>query len=158
MSERGISARRVARFVFVAESAQPPSRRARLDTDDSLRVWWRLLAANNRVLGRSARTFASIAACRAGAGELRARIDDVVGAFSTDARGHWAWTAAIDDVVVGQSAHPYLRRIDCVRTLTLFLAGAAVADPGGADVRHFGPLAPGAGSTASPSRLPLVAP
>jgi hypothetical protein len=35
-------------------------------------------------------------------------------------------------------AHPYLRRIECVRGLDQFLAAMRVADPQAGMLRHFG--------------------
>ncbi|HJQ44586.1 MAG TPA: hypothetical protein VJ831_15960 [Jatrophihabitantaceae bacterium] len=157
MGERGTPARRAARFVFVVASVQLP--RGISDEDDSACVWWRLVAANNRVLGRSARTFGSIADCRVGAAEMHDRVRQVVTSLATDVRGQWTWTASLDGELIAQSAHPYLRRIDCVRTLALFLAGVASADPRAADIRQFPQLVRGSnGSSGVTVHLPVVAP
>ena len=104
-------------------------------TDD--RVWWRLVAANNRVLGRSIGSDRSEAACRQGAAELSVRVDDAVTALTTDERGRWTWSVALDSVERARCAHPFPRRVDCQRTLALFLQGARTADAHAGVVRYF---------------------
>jgi hypothetical protein len=125
--------RRGARFIFIADAVDGP------DASDDVpqRVWWRVTAANNRVLGRSARVFGSLVDCRAHATALQDSVDDVVTALSSDSRGQWTWSAVLHADVAARSTRPFLRRIDCVRTLALFLAAARLADVEGGDVRHF---------------------
>lgn len=133
-----------ARFVFISDGVDDSD-----GSDDGSddRIWWRLVAANNRVLGRSVGTDIGEVACRKRAAELTERIDDAVPSLATDARGRWTWTVALDSVDRAQCAHPFPRRVDCQRTLTLFLEGARSADPQAGAVRYFA-----ARSTSSVSR------
>lgn len=120
-----------ARFVFISDGMD--------DRDDGSddRIWWRLVAANNRVLGRSVGTDLGEVVCRKRAAELTERIDDAVPSLVTDVRGRWTWTIALDSVDRAQCAHPFPRRVDCQRTLTLFLQGVRGADPQAGSVRFF---------------------
>lgn len=112
-----------ARFVFVSDEEGEG------DEDSAARVWWRLVAANNRVLGRLAGTAPGVRACRARAAELRDRVHDAISTLTTDERGRWTWTMALDGAEVAHCAHPFARRVDCVRTLTLFTEGIRASDP-----------------------------
>jgi hypothetical protein len=122
-----------ARFVFIADGA---------DEGDELAepehwIWWRLVAANNRVLGRSTRTVLGEDACRSTATELVERVDDTANVLTSDGRGQWTWTVSLDGEPRAECAHPFPRRVDCVRTLALFLDGLRVADPHASVVRFF---------------------
>lgn len=112
------------RFVFVADENADDA-----DEDSEPRMWWRLVAANNRVLGRLSGVARGEQACRDHAAELQTRIDDAVSMLTTDARGQWTWTMSLDGDDRAQCAHPFSRRVDCVRTLALFTDGIRVADP-----------------------------
>jgi hypothetical protein len=133
MGVGGIPAGRGTRFIFIADAGHD-----RGSSDDvGQRVWWRVTAANNRVLGRSARAFPTLADCRAHATALHDALDDVVTSLASDARGQWTWSAMLHADIAARSTRPFLRRIDCVRTLALFLAAARAADVDGGYVRHF---------------------
>jgi hypothetical protein len=120
-----------ARFVFISDGVDGAG-------DDVVdRIWWRLVAANNRVLGRSVGADAGEDMCRERAAELSRRVDDALPTLATDARGRWTWTVALDAVDRAQCAHPFPRRVDCARTLTLFLQGLRAADPNTGPVRYF---------------------
>lgn len=119
------------RFVFISDGVDAKA----AGSDD--RIWWRLVAANNRVLGRSVGTDLGEQECRIRAAELGRRIDEVVPLLTTDARGRWTWTVSLEQVERAQCAHPFPRRVDCQRTLTLFLRGARLADPLAGSVRYF---------------------
>jgi hypothetical protein len=130
MGEVGLPPRRSPRFDFIAGTgARVPA------GDDS--VWWRVTAANNRTLGRSAATFVSMADCRDHARSVQDRIDDLVPSYASDARGQWSWSALLDATLTATSTRPFARRLDCIRTLGLFLDAARTADVERADVRRL---------------------
>jgi hypothetical protein len=124
-------ARRSSRFDFIA-GVRPV---AVADGSDS--VWWRVSAANNRALGRSAVAFGTLADCRDHARSIQSRIDDLVPALASNGRGQWTWSASLDKAPAARSARPFARRIDCIRTLALFLDAARGADVDGADLRRL---------------------
>ena len=126
-------ARRSSRFDFIAGLG------ASAFDDDPSSVWWRVTAANNRALGRSALAFGSLADCRDNARAVQSRIDELVPSFASDGRGRWTWSAALDAAAAVRSARPFARRIDCVRTLALFIDAARGADVDDADVRRVAP-------------------
>lgn len=124
-----------ARFVFISDGIAATEGRTDDEVDD--RIWWRLVAANNRVLGRSVGTDLGEVVCRKHAAELGDRVDEAVPALTTDERGRWTWTLALDSVDRARCAHPFPRRVDCQRALTLFLRGIRSADPQAGTVRYF---------------------
>lgn len=133
-----VPARREARFVYLSdrypEDAAAPG----------ASYGWRLVAANNRPLGRGPLVEASLESCRAQASELHAALtadpDEVRAAILPDAaRGVWTWRVALPGGPAAVAVHPYLRRVECARGLAQFVASAAAADPADGVVRHFGP-------------------
>ena len=125
------SGRRRPRFDFIATGTAPFSG-ASVGS-----VWWRIAAANNRALGRSASTFDTLADCREHARRLQDHIDDLMPSYASDARGRWTWSASLDTAVTARSVRPFARRLDCVRTLALFLDAARAADVTRADLRQL---------------------
>jgi hypothetical protein len=104
------------------------------------RVCWRVMAANNRALGRSRSVYPSLVTCRAAAVILQRRIDDVNAVPVLDESvGHWSWTIALDATEVAVCVHPFQRRIDCLRALRLFVEAVRASDPSAAELRYFGP-------------------
>ena len=127
--------RRVPRIIFVSD-ADPRIRHP--GTDASARVGWRVLAANNRPLGRSAQVFAE-RECQDEVARLQKRLPDAVSSVLFDAaRGHWTWTLLLDEVPVAVCVHPYLRRIECGRALAQFVAALENGDPELERVRNLG--------------------
>lgn len=129
-----------ARFVFISDEA---ARAAILESArPATRVGWRVMAANNRALGRSRAVYPSLSECRAAAAILHDRIDEVAALPSLDdGVGHWTWTGRLDSTEVAVCVHPFLRRVDCARALRLFLAAVRASDPSTAELRYFGPMA-----------------
>jgi hypothetical protein len=128
----GTLARRAPRFVYLCDAqdlAQP-----------SARFGWRLVAANNRPLGRAVRAETSLAHCRAAARQLHHGVVHVTRLVQfSPARGHWSWQVGIGGAAVAVCAHPYLRRLECIRALDQFLLAVQTASPDDGVVRHFGP-------------------
>lgn len=133
-----------ARFVFISDGVDGLRGVDGLGQEADDRIWWRLVAANNRVLGRSVGTDRGEDACRHRAAELRDRVDDAVSLLAMDGLGHWTWSVALDSVERARCAHPFARRVDCRRTLALFLQGARTADPQAGCVRYFAARSPSA--------------
>jgi hypothetical protein len=130
--------RRVPRIIFVSD-ADPRTRHPRTDAAVSARVGWRVLAANNRPLGRSAQVFSSERECQDEVARLQKRLPDAVSSVLFDAaRGHWTWTLLLDEVPVAVCVHPYLRRIECVRALAQFIVALESGDPELERVRNLG--------------------
>jgi hypothetical protein len=124
--------RRVARFVFLSD--------ADARTLTTARYGWRLVAANNRPLGRGVRAEASLDVCRDAAQRVHEAATDAVAAVQFDpGRGHWAWRVALGGTTVAVCVHPYLRRVECLRGLEQFLAAVRLARPDDGVVRYFGP-------------------
>lgn len=122
-----------ARFVFVSDCVDEDDQREK----PVHRVWWRLVAANNRVLGRSADTYLGEDTCRAKAADLCRCVDIAVAVMTTGDRGEWMWTLALDDVPMAESAHPFARRVDSMRALKLLIQGLHVADPYAGSLRIY---------------------
>jgi hypothetical protein len=141
--------RRAPRFVFLSSNAG-------VDVPDEVSYGWRLVAANNRPLGRGPVNEASLDLCSAAAAELRRQLSDVETTVVTDPRlGVWTWRVTLRGELMAVSVHPYLRRVESARGLSQFIAGVALADPADGVVRHFGPHSPrgdlsGAQATSAP--------
>jgi hypothetical protein len=127
-----------ARFIFISDG-QPSSswRDTRLAAPN--RVAWRVLAANNRPLGRSAIAFDSYPDAVADALRLGASVDQLsAGIALGPAREHWIWQLTSTERPVACCVHEYKRRIECARSLEQFLVAVRTADPTTAELRHFG--------------------
>jgi hypothetical protein len=144
---RETTARRSARYVYLSDAEPHSSSRGRDDGGDDKRrratnIAWRIVAANNRPLGRSAAYYPTLAACAESARTLRAAIGEAVGAVSSDIRsGHWRWTLSLEQIPVATCVHAYERRVECARALTQFIEACRVADPSPDEVRHLGSYA-----------------
>lgn len=122
-------ARRRPRFIYLSNGA----------VEDE-RFGWRLVAANNRPMGRAIRTSSTLADCRRAATLVHRRSADAAQSAVVDvARGHWTWRVGIDGVPAAVSVHRYLRRVECLRALSQFIAALERADPAEGVVRSFGP-------------------
>ncbi len=99
-SQLADGARRVGAAIVVTETdAKLPDRRAGAKIAQA--GVWRLLASNNRELGRSALTYSSFDAARAHVLQLQEQADDlVVTAVPGTSAGTHGWLAAIDEAAV----------------------------------------------------------
>jgi hypothetical protein len=108
----------------------------------SIRVGWRVIAANNRPLGRSAEAFASLAECVTAATRLHREVAQAASSVLFDiADGHWQWTVLLADEPVAVCVHSYKRRVECERALRQFLEAVAEIEPAADEVRRLGPNA-----------------
>jgi hypothetical protein len=130
--------KRGSRFVCISDRE---SRRSQHSLAEGL-LGWRLLAPNNRTLGRSTDTYDTVAACQDAALLLRAKHARLESSFTVGANGRWSWSIALDGATVASSASAYFRRIEVTQALQLFLATAATTDATFDEVRHLGAHGP----------------
>ncbi|MFB7290397.1 hypothetical protein [Actinacidiphila glaucinigra] len=92
-------------------------------------VGWRLVGANNRELGRSAVTYASLVECQAAVLLLREHIGQIRAQLSmADAGGTWTWRVELAGRDVAVSGRTYHRLRECQQNLGRFLAAVPVAE------------------------------
>ena len=128
----GTLMRRRPRYVYLCDATNPDVPAAQFG--------WRLVAANNRALGRGVRVSTSLAECHAAA----QRIHDDAALMTPSvqfnpARGLWSWRVAVGESTMAVGVHPYLRRVECLRALEQFLTAARTASPDEGLVKCFGP-------------------
>jgi hypothetical protein len=74
---------------------------------------WRLIGANNRELGRSARSFGSYPLARRAVTRIKEEVDRLVQHSATDpSTGRWGWRFELDGVAVAASGRWYERDHD----------------------------------------------
>lgn len=118
-----------ARFQFRAVRSADRS----IDTQ----VTWRLLATNNRDLGRSSTAFPDLDSCQAAVQQLR-RDNAALHAVTTrTGPTAWSWRIVHDNTVVAVSSRAYQRRIQAEYAGGVMLSLIPAADiaeyrPGGA--------------------------
>jgi hypothetical protein len=152
MSHKGEASVALARFtVYVAPIAGRPGRPLRPDDDPARTpVGWRLLAANNRDVARSAHHYPDVATCLDAVCALRRDLGDgVIVATRADASGRaewpgvtlpgrphaiWAWLLRVGPVggvggadqtgtgAIAISSRGYQRRLQCEAAGALFVA------------------------------------
>lgn len=117
----------VPRFLFVGTPG--PAVRAVRATQPVQDVLWRLVAGNNRVLGRAAAPLDSLDACRDAVAGLARELPDLR-AVPDLARpaGRWAWQLVrADGVVAAVSGRSYEREREMWASLAQFLTAAPEA-------------------------------
>jgi hypothetical protein len=72
---------------------------------------WRLLATNNRDLGRAPETYPDLASCRAAVVRLRRDVADLRVSVVRAGVSSWGWRLLRGDVVLVVSSRDYQRRI-----------------------------------------------
>jgi hypothetical protein len=135
-----LATKRTTRFIYVSDASAPSTTR-HIENPAAPRYGWRVIAANNRPLGRSANVFDSYEACREAAELLRYEADQHRATSSVhfnNSRGHWTWSVTLNEAAVAVCVHPYLRRIECVRALRQFVEAVAAGVPSAEGVRLFG--------------------
>lgn len=101
--------------------------------DTVIRVGWRLLATNNRDLGRSAVTYADRAACREALRRLQAHAADLRPVTVRTGPSHWGWRLLAGDRVLAVGGRDYQRRIQAERAAAVVLALIPAAEVAGID-------------------------
>jgi hypothetical protein len=132
----GASRQSPPRVVRVPGGAAPATRRVG-------QVTWRLLGANNRELGRSARSFADQADCWAAIERLKAQLTNAEPRLAIlDPRGSWGWQLLLDGEEQAVSARLFSRLRECRYSLDQFLdkvpaAGLTISPPTALDRRQL---------------------
>jgi hypothetical protein len=120
-----------ARFtIYVAPSRDRPGRplvRGERVVADA-RVGWRMLAANNREVARSASTYGDVASCIEAVRDLRGRVSAGLAIASRSGRADWSWRIRIDGVDRAASSRTYQRRLQCEAACALFVELVPCAD------------------------------
>ena len=96
----------------------------------TLDAWcaWRLMGANNREIGRSARTFSTFHECYQAAREIQQSLDGVVTTVRhDDTHNLWAWRAKLDGVNIASSGRLYQRFRECQANVAQFIELMPVA-------------------------------
>ena len=109
--------------IFVAPQRGRPGRPVRSDDLNSpdIQLCWRMLAANNRDVARSAIPYADVATCMKAVAELQARLDEVVIVAARTGRADWSWRLRLDGDDVAISSRTYQRRLQCEAACALFV-------------------------------------
>ncbi len=90
-------------------------------------VRWRLLAANNRELGRGSLVYSDAEACRAGLARTVVELPTMERVVIRLDRTRWMWQLRKDGVDVVASGHAFERRPRCEEAWERFLRFAPVA-------------------------------
>jgi hypothetical protein len=95
-------------------------------------VRWRLLSANNRDMGRGARSFADEDSCLGGIADFVDGVDGLVASLVRAGDNRWAFRLMRRDVLEVTSGHAFDRRTRCERAAARFLelAPSAQVRPG----------------------------
>ena len=127
--------RALPRYIFLTD--QTAGLQSELATPR--RVVWRLLAANNRVLGRSATVFPSLEVGFEAARSLSAGLASALYTLAfRESLSRWTWTVTIDGEPCAVAAHLYQRRIACLRGVRQFLLLGQRVGPNQNAVRLIG--------------------
>jgi uncharacterized protein YegP (UPF0339 family) len=113
-----------ARFtIYIAPSRGRPGRPLAADEDveSDARFGWRMLAANNREVARSASTFADVVSCVEAVRHLRRNVSDALAVASRTGRADWSWRLRISGVDEAASSRTYQRRLQCEAACALFV-------------------------------------
>ncbi len=118
------------RFRFLVDEPPGPDE---FDDDSShaaRRVAWRLLAANNRPIGRSVHTHGSLREAQESARTVTRLAGDglyTLGFHSAQSR--WGWTLTVQGHALATATHLYQRRVECQRGAEQFRlrAGSALS-------------------------------
>jgi uncharacterized protein YegP (UPF0339 family) len=138
--------------IFVAPQRGRPGRPLRGEDLEARErpLCWRLLAANNRDVARSATAYRDLDACLEAVAQLQGRIADAVAVAARAGRADWSWRLRLDGDEVAVSSRTYQRRLQCEAACALFVV--LVRD---ATLDVFGPAeAHGSGSGVPSAHAP----
>ena len=113
-----------ARFtIYIAPSRGRPGRPFTFEDgfDADARFGWRMLAANNREVARSASTFGDVTTCIDAVTQLQRDVCNSSAVASRTGRADWSWRLRIDGVDVAASSRTYQRRLQCEAACALFV-------------------------------------
>ena len=109
--------------IFVAPQRGRPGRPVRSEDLESSDVMlcWRMLAANNRDVARSAIGYSDLAACLKAVAGLQSRVDEAVTMAARSGRADWSWRLRLDGEDIAVSSRTYQRRLQCEAACALFV-------------------------------------
>jgi hypothetical protein len=113
-----------ARFtMYIAPSRGRPGRPLAPDdrVEAGAQIGWRMLAANNREVARSAATFTAVEDCVEAVVRLQRDVHHSVTIASRIGRADWSWRLRLDGIDVAASSRTYQRRLQCEAACTLFV-------------------------------------
>lgn len=91
-------------------------------------VAWRLLGANNREIGRSAKTYVDLTDCLSSIAMLRRLLPVAARRVGADpATGSWYWRLDAEGTSLAVAGRAYRRQSECVYSLEQFLRNAPAA-------------------------------
>lgn len=96
-------------------------------------VSWRLLATNNRDLGRAPSGYPDPGACRAAVRELQEGVGRAEPVTVRSGPSSWGWRLMIDDQVVAVASRVYQRRIQAEQAASVVLGLIPAAELAGLD-------------------------
>jgi len=132
---------KTARFIYISDGVKESAWRVPSGVVP-MRVGWRLVAADNRSLGRSWVVYPIFDECVDAATRLRDRIGEVTSSALFDRRqANWSWTVLLDDAPVAICVHAYRRRVECLRALDQFVAAVRTTTEMVEELRYYGPNA-----------------
>jgi hypothetical protein len=103
------------------------------DPADAGTVSWRLLATNNRDLGRAPGGYPDTEACRAAVRELQEGVGRAEPVTVRSGPSSWGWRLMIDDRVVAVASRVYQRRIQAEQAASVVLGLIPAAELVGLD-------------------------
>jgi uncharacterized protein YegP (UPF0339 family) len=109
--------------IFVAPERGRPGRPLRAEDLQAtgIHLSWRLLAANNRDVARSALAYGALADCLDAVAELRERVGDAMAVSTRTGRADWSWRLRLDARDIAVSSRTYQRRLQCEAACSLFV-------------------------------------
>ena len=118
--------------IFVAPERGRPGRPLRADDlhATGIHLSWRLLAANNRDVARSAVAYGDLADVLDSVAELQEKVGDAIAVSTRSGRADWSWRLRLDARDIAVSSRTYQRRLQCEAACSLFvvLVPLAVVD------------------------------
>jgi hypothetical protein len=94
---------------------------------------WRLLATNNRDLGRAPDTYPDAEACRVAIHQLQATVGRAAPITVRSGPSSWGWRLMIGDRVVAVASRQYQRRIQAEQAAAVVLGLIPTAELAGLD-------------------------
>jgi hypothetical protein len=96
-------------------------------------ISWRLLATNNRDLGRAPQGYPDAETCRAAIGRLRDQVGQAEPVTVRRGPTSWGWRLMVGDQVVAVASREYQRRIQAEQAAAVVLGLIPAADLTGFD-------------------------
>jgi hypothetical protein len=124
--------------IFVAPERGRPGRPLRgedLGATD-IHLSWRLLAANNRDVARSAVAYGRLDDTLDAVAELQEKVTNAISVSTRSGRADWSWRLRLVGRDIAVSSRTYQRRLQCEAACALFvvLVPLAVLDPAPAPI------------------------